>query len=306
MNVQTDQLKHKFETLKLAAKQQSEQIKLLKSQVTDPAQPLQKFIEQVVPVFAQMIDMRIGIDVSNSNKIARLARKIALKLELDRVEVNDIYHAGWLHNIGMIGLKDDVITTPYNSLTKEQKKDLDSSPLKAEALLISIPQFHDLAHILRHQYERFDGKGYPDKLYGDEVPIGSLVLSVAVDFYELQNGIFFGEPVSSEEAFEYIKNGAGKNYSPVVVDAFESIAPSLIGETVGINRELSLKCSDVTEGMMLTENLMMDGEIILLSSGQILTETLIDRLHNLEKKLGKNFVFHVEIHAEENEIEHQY
>lgn len=311
MTEQTDQLKQQFESLWQTVKKLSVENESLKSQATKPKQPetksdrnnkaVQKFIDHIVPVFAQMIDMRIGIDISNSDKTARLAAKIARQMKLDEIEINDIYHAGWLHNIGMVGLKDDVITTPYNSLTKEQKRQLDSSPLKSEALLISIPEFKNIAHLLRHQYERFDGKGYPDQLFGDQIPMGSRILSVAVDFHELQNGIFFGEAVSIDEAFEYIVNGSGKNYGPQVVEAFQTIFPSINQHIATTSRELTLKSSDVKEGMTITQNLTLDNEMILLSAGQVLTNTLIDRVRHLEKKLDKSFVFHVEIHAEEVE-----
>ena len=296
MDKLTANLKQQTETLKQELHAQKNQIEKLRTISTTQATPVEKFIDQIIPIFAQMIDMRVSVNISNSDKIAQLAKQIAIKLNLNNAAINTAYHAGWLHNIGMIGLKDDVITTPYKSLSKEQKQELDSSPLKAETLLISIPQFKHLAQVLRNQYERHDGHGYPDQLSGDDIPTASRILAVAVDYYEMQNGIFFGEKVSAQEAFTYIKNAAGKKYNPRVVDAFESVANGMNSSKTDqlTTRELSLKSLDIEAGMKLTQNLMLDDEMLLLGTGQILTETLIDRVRNLEKRLNKNFIFHIE------------
>lgn len=288
-------LKKYIDNLRQENLEQSEQIKRLKAEIGNPDLIIQDFIEMIVPVFAQMIDMRLGISTGTSESISHLARKIDQYLKLDEAAIRDIYHAGWLHNIGLMGLKDELLTTPYNQLTKDQKKALNSAPLKGEAVLISIPQFQNTARIIRHLYERYDGKGYPDELFGDRIPIGSRILSVAVDFNELQNGIFFGEVVNSSVAFDYIVNAAGKKYDPVVVEAFKAQFESTTHQALNVSRELSLRSADVEAGMRLTQNLIMDDGMLLLGSGQVLTNTLIDRIQHLEKRSKKPFIFHVKI-----------
>lgn len=291
---QASHLKVVFDKLKKQLQAQNEEIERLKTARCDPEAIIQTFTDQLIPIFAQMIDMRLGLSLGDTNKICKLAKYMGRALNLRQQDLYELNNACWLHNIGLIGLKDDVITTPYNKLTPEQRQSLDSSPLKAEALLISIPQFKNIAHIIRHQYERYDGKGYPDQLFAQNIPICSRIMTIAVDFYELQNGIFFGESIEFDEAYEYILKGAYKNYDPKVIEAFKNAIKEIPHTTHVSGRELTLKSDTVEAGMVLTESLNIDNEIVLLGAGQILTDSLIDRVVKLEKKLGKRFLFHVE------------
>lgn len=279
--------------LKKQIRQQSVEIEQLKQQIENPEQQFQKFIDQVIPVFAQMIDIRLGITFGGGESVSHIAKNMAIQLNLSESEVSNIAHAARLHNIGLIGLHDDIITTPYNEQTKEQKQEFDTSPLKGEAILISMPPLKNIAHIIRHQYERYDGKGYPDELFGIRIPIGSRILAVAVDFDELQNGIFFGEKLDFMQAYEYILSRHGKNYDPEVIKAFTAIFSTDTYQSSSTVRELSLKSSDVEEGMKLTRNLTLNDGLLLLGAGHELTEVLIDKVRLLESRLDKMFVFHV-------------
>lgn len=291
---QAAHLKAVFDKLKRQLKVQQEQIDSLKRMKCDPDQAINEFCDLITPVFGQLIDMRLGIDAGDTQKVCKLARHMGYHLELSGDELHDLNTACWLHNIGLIGLKDDVITTPYSKLTPEQRKELDSSPLKGEAVLISIPQFENVAKIIRHQYERYDGKGYPDLLFAQRIPICSRIMAIAVDFYELQNGIFLGEQLDYDEAYEYILKGAFKNYDPNVVEAFKKALEEIPREATVNSRELTLKSDMVEAGMTLTQPLIVDNNMVLLGAGHMLTNELIDRVLKLETKLGRRFVFHVE------------
>jgi response regulator RpfG family c-di-GMP phosphodiesterase len=290
---QIEQYTAEIEKLKQQIEQYTAEIEELKQPINDPEHPLQKFVDQVIPVFAQMIDIRLGITFGGGESVSHTAKNIAIQLNLSESEISDIEHAARLHNIGLIGLHDDVITTPYNEQTKAQKKELDTSPLKGEAILISMPPLKNIAHIIRHQYERYDGKGYPDEIFGKHIPIGSRILAVAVDFDELQNGIFFGEKLNFMQAYEYIMSRKGKNYDPEVIEAFTAVFSTNTYQSLSTVRELSLKSSDIEVGMKLTQNLKLNDGMLLLGAGQELTEVLIDKLRLLESRLGKRFVFHV-------------
>lgn len=122
LNQQPHPLKQYINNLKRVILAQSEQITRLKADIENPDQVIQDFKGVIVPVFAQLIDLRLGISTGNSESVSHLAMKIAQYLKLDQAEIRDIYHAGWLHNIGLMGLKDELLTTPYNQLSKDQKR----------------------------------------------------------------------------------------------------------------------------------------------------------------------------------------
>ncbi len=246
----------------------------------------------LVRLLARVIDLRLGLDPHASHRMALLARDLGRSLGQEGQGLRDTVCASLLHNLGLVGLPDELLQKPYSSLDVEEKEHYDAAPLVAETLLLGAPGLEQVAHIIRHQYEWYNGSGYPDGLFGDRIPLGSRILAVTGDYEELQSGHYFGETIGQEEALDYIRNGAGSHYDPVVVEHFLEV----LGQQPSLEitaRELRLPVEELQPGMVLSQPVETRDGTVLLGSGQRLEARQIARLGELEQKLKQRFVVHV-------------
>ncbi|MCF8076779.1 MAG: HD domain-containing protein, partial [Desulfotignum sp.] len=140
--------------------------------------------------------------------------------------IKNIFHAAPLHDIGKVGVPDHILLKP-GRLTPEEFKIIQThSRLGAETLenvQDSYPgnQFINMGiEITRSHHERWDGKGYPDGLCGEDIPLSARIMAVADVYDALRSRRPYKEPFSHEKAVEIIKQDAGRHFDPEVVSAF--------------------------------------------------------------------------------------
>lgn len=173
-----------------------------------------------IKVFAGLIELRESTLAGHSNRVASLARKIAVRMKMPQNEVQDVFVAGLLHDIGKIGLPDSLLTKPLTHMTGAELGQLRKHPEKGEQALMALQDLHGAAVLIRSHHERFDGQGYPDGLSGIAIPLGARILALANDYDGLQIGIVAQRRLAPEDARNMIVDGRGKRYDPQVVDAF--------------------------------------------------------------------------------------
>jgi response regulator RpfG family c-di-GMP phosphodiesterase len=185
---------------------------------------LKKSFLTSVQVFAGLIELRSGPAGSrlagHGRRVADMARNLAQRLGMGDVEVQNIMLAGLLHDVGKMGLPDDLLGKAFNTLSQDQRALVMKHPVIGQNILIAIDKFKDAAILVRHHHESFDGNGYPDRLAGISIPQGSRILAVVNDYDSLQIGTLVQRPLRPEEALAFIADNRGKRYDPATVDAF--------------------------------------------------------------------------------------
>ncbi len=176
-----------------------------------------------IKVFSSLIDMRGGNLAGHSRRVADLARRIALTMGLSPAEIQDIFVAGLLVDIGKIGFTDELLTIPLNQMTGEQLGQYHKHTYRAEQVLLPLEDLQVTARILRSQQERVDGKGFPDGLFGDAVPVSANILAISSDYDNLQIGGMVQRRVYEDEAQAIIIRSSGTRYHPQVVNAFKEV-----------------------------------------------------------------------------------
>jgi hypothetical protein len=146
--------------------------------------------------------------------------------------------------------------------------------------------------LIRHHHERFDGKGYPDELKGEEIPIGARILAVVNEFDALQLGTLVEGQLSAAEARAFLESNRGTRYDPQVLDLFLRWldANPHLGRVVN---DLRLTSADLRPGMVLARDLVNQDGILLLASARVLDERLIDRIKQFESEENRGFTIHV-------------
>jgi response regulator RpfG family c-di-GMP phosphodiesterase len=215
--------------------------------------------------------------------VADLARQLCVRLELDAKESQDVFIAALLHDIGKIGFSDDMLSTPLTMLAGDALGLFRKHPIRAAELLMPLEELRGSAAILRAQLERFDGNGFPDGLAGLAIPLGARILSLAVDYYNLQQGGMVQRHLRADEAKSLILDASGKRYDPNVVAAFRQIMDGGVSAAVVGVEVLS---GELLPGMVLARDLVSRDGLMLLTVDHTLDARMIQQVQDFESKAG--------------------
>ncbi|MBK7415097.1 MAG: response regulator [Dechloromonas sp.] len=244
---------------------------------------LKKSFLTSVQVFAGLIELRsgsVGTQIAgHGRRVAEHARTVAQRMGLSDSEVQNIMLAGLLHDIGKLGLPDELLGKAFNTLSAEHRALVMKHPLIGQNILMGIDKFKEAAVLVRHHHECYDGSGYPDHLSGIAIPQGSRILQVVNEYDSLQIGTLVQRPLKPAEAMSFLVENRGKRYDPVAVDTFFK----LISETQKTGPvELPLRSMHLKPGMVLMRDLSHGDGYMLLAKGSVLTAEIIAQLIKME------------------------
>jgi HD-GYP domain-containing protein (c-di-GMP phosphodiesterase class II) len=175
--------------------------------------------EEQVAILGRALDDRDCHRAGYSERLAAWAEATAGMLGCERDVVADIRRASLLHDLGKIGVPEAILRAAAR-LTDQERRIVRSVPALAERVLRPIEGMQGVAAILRHRYEQWDGKGYPDGLNGNQIPVGARILAVA-DAYGVMTTVRpYRAMVYSQDAVAELRRCAGAQFDPNVVDAF--------------------------------------------------------------------------------------
>jgi response regulator RpfG family c-di-GMP phosphodiesterase len=285
--------------------QQNDELKVLNAglekKVAERTAELQQALKDLkrgfidtVHVFSGLIELRGGKLGGHSRRVAEHARVIAQRLGLGEAELQDVMLAALLHDIGKIGLPDQVLDKPFNMLPVEVRAEVMKHAQKGQAVLMGIAQLKNAALLIRHHHECFDGSGYPDHLAGLAVPLGSRILAVANEYDALQLGTLVGRELKPQEALKFVVDNRGKRYDPAVVDAFSAwLAESQKVYIV----ELPTRPARLLAGMELARDLVHKEGYLLLAKGCRLDAEVISQLNRMEENEGESIIVFIKQEA---------
>lgn len=193
------------------------------TQSLDPAdERLKKLDINFVRTLTRITETYPGIH-DQSKYIAEKSLLVAGVLDLNAEETEDIFYAGMLIQLGKITLPTSIRTKPFYLMSTVHKYHYLEHAVEGGALLHHLTQFKDTATLIRHQYERYNGQGFPDSLKQLNIPIGSRILSVVRDYIEFLNGSITGIAMPINEARNQLIIRKESYYDPDVVDIFVNV-----------------------------------------------------------------------------------
>jgi putative two-component system response regulator len=158
----------------------------------------------------------------HSQRVTDIAVKIARKLNMSPREIERLSFASLVHDIGKIGIKEAVINKE-DGLTDEEYAYISTHSVIGENILTPVIEDREILKMVRHHHERYDGRGYPDGLSGQQIPLGARILAVADMFDAMTSDRPYRKSASYEVAIGELKRHASKQFDPQVVDAFIEI-----------------------------------------------------------------------------------
>ena len=185
-------------------------------------QNLENSYLQMVLSLARTMDARDHYTSGHSERIAVWAEEVARQLGCDEAAVQEIRWGALLHDIGKIGVPDEILRKPSN-LTEEEWAVMRQHPVIGEEILASTDRMRGVARIVRHHQEKWNGTGYPDKLRGQEIPLGARILAVVDSYSAITDDRPYKKARSHEAAIAELRRCAGTQFDPEVVDAFRRV-----------------------------------------------------------------------------------
>ncbi|MHB9037853.1 MAG: diguanylate cyclase [Armatimonadota bacterium] len=173
------------------------------------------------------IDTRDPGSVRHSEKTAEYAVAIGREIGLVTQELALTCKAALLHDVGMIGVPDHLITK-VGSLNEEEMTIVKRHSKLGHEIIMQSPQLAQTAEMVLHHHERYDGQGYPDGLIGEDIPLISRIVAVADSLDAMTSPRSYKEALSIEEALKEIRSESGKQFDPMLVQAAECVMLRLI------------------------------------------------------------------------------
>lgn len=187
----------------------------------------QNHLMELANSLAGAIDAKDPYTKGHSTSVSRYSEALARAINLPEDEVQRIKLGALLHDVGKIGIPENVLKKP-GKLEGEEWEIMKQHPvIGAEKVLKPNEALRDLIPIVKYHHEHLDGSGYPEHLKGDEIPLAARIVAVADTYHALISDRPYRKGMSVEKACEILKDGAGKQWDPDLVRQFISIAPSL-------------------------------------------------------------------------------
>ena len=170
----------------------------------------------------ETIELKDHYTGEHVEKSVQYATEIARMMNVDEDEIALIRQASILHDLGKLGISEKILCKE-SQLTSQEFEKIKGHPQIGADIIRPISMLHDIIPLILHHHERWDGKGYPSGLRGDEIPFGARVISVADVYQALISDRSYRAAMSKEKAVAIIKDGAGTKFDPHVVEAFLKI-----------------------------------------------------------------------------------
>lgn len=187
---------------------------------------LKEKLLNAVSTLAMALEAKDAYTRGHSQRVSHYSVQIAREMGLSDQETEAIRLAGLLHDIGKIGIRDEILHKA-GKLTEEEWKQVRKHPEVSVSILSRIPDLKGILKIIRHHHEHYNGKGYPAGLAGEQIPLGARILAVTDMLDALISDRPYREKITFMEAVEEIRKVSGTQLDPQVVEALERIVETL-------------------------------------------------------------------------------
>lgn len=186
---------------------------------TELFQDRESLLFGIVRALINAIDAKDHYTCGHSDRVAAISRRLAQQMNLDEQKCEKIYLTGLLHDIGKIGVPDQILNKP-NRLTDKEFEILKQHPVIGYRVLKHLTQISYVLPGVLHHHEFLNGNGYPDGLVGDQIPIEARIIAVADAFDAMTSDRHYRDGMPFEKAEEILRTNAGPQWDPNVLDSF--------------------------------------------------------------------------------------
>ena len=209
-------VRHTIDLKRLQADLQKE-VQKKTQEITAQHEKLERISMQIVKALSGAVDAKDTYTNGHSLRVAEYSREIARRAGLSGEMQDDIYMMGLLHDVGKIGVPDAIINKPAH-LTEDEYAAIKNHPVMGARILKNIKDFPKLITGARCHHERYDGKGYPDGIAGEEIPLEARIIAVADAYDAMSSRRSYRDVLPQETVRSEIEKGKGTQFDPEVTE----------------------------------------------------------------------------------------
>ena len=172
-----------------------------------------------IKTLSKTIEAKDPYTSGHANRVMEYSVLLAEALELSYEKIQDIRMAAILHDLGKIAINDDILNKG-GKLTAEEYEQIMKHPIIGAEIIDNISFLRDVKEIIKYHHERYDGKGYPEGLEGDEIPLEACILAIADSYDAMTSDRPYRKALDKEVALQEIKNNAGTQFHPYLAEIF--------------------------------------------------------------------------------------
>lgn len=217
-------VRHMIELIRLQSDLSSE-VERKTQEITAQHERIERMSMQIVKALSGAIDAKDTYTNGHSTRVADYSKEIARRAGLSKEHQDDIYIMGLLHDVGKIGIPDAIINKPAK-LSDEEYAVIQNHPVLGAKILTNITEFPKLSTGARWHHERYDGKGYPDGISGEDIPMEARIIAVADAYDAMSSRRSYRDVLTQEYICEEVRKGKGLQFDP----QFAEIMLSMIEE----------------------------------------------------------------------------
>jgi HD-GYP domain-containing protein (c-di-GMP phosphodiesterase class II) len=190
-------------------------------------QEKERLLMDVVRAMVCSVEAKDEYTRGHSERVALFSKRLAQAIGFTDEECQRIYLTGLLHDVGKIGVSDATLNKP-GRLTDEEFREIQQHPNCGWVILHDLEPLHYVLPGVLHHHERYDGAGYPDGLAGEDIPIDGRILAIGDAYDAMTSDRPYREGMPQERAEAILREGAGAQWDPRLVDVFFQIMPDII------------------------------------------------------------------------------
>lgn len=180
---------------------------------------MRKVYMETITALTKAVEAKDPYTSGHASRVGEYAIKLAQELKLPDNRIEKIRTAAILHDIGKIGINDSILNKP-GRLTEEEYDKIKEHPLIGAQIVDDIDFLKDVTKIIKYHHERYDGKGYPEGIDGENIPLEAAILSIADVFDAMTSDRPYRKALSTEEALFEIESNSGTQFHPKLANTF--------------------------------------------------------------------------------------
>ena len=278
INQKNEELKRWSQELEIMVQEQTMELTKQNDTLKLLNERQRKNFKMIISSLSSLIELRDRYVRSHSRNVADLSSNIAIVMGLPKEQTEIITVASLIHDIGKIGLPDSLLAKEDSALSPSEREEYELHPVRGQTAIDNIEDLREAGLLIRHHHESFDGTGFPDKLKGTAIPIGSRIISI-VDFIDRNIGKnCMGNVI--EHTLLFVQEELGKKFDPHIFPYLRKpvieLYTRLLKSTEISEREF--RPDNLKEGMILSRDVKSGTGLLLLTKGVGLNSISIEAI----------------------------
>jgi putative nucleotidyltransferase with HDIG domain len=212
-------------------RRQNEDLATRSQELLESSKELEATLLETIETLNAAVEARDPYTAGHSQRVRRVALAIGRELRLPAKQLGALATAALFHDIGKIGMPDSILTKP-DKLDRAEAVVMREHVVRGAQIVSRITSLRECVPAILHHHERWDGLGYPDRLSETNIPVEAAIIAIADAWDAMTTDRPYATALSSDEAMMQIRSGRGKQFSPIVVDAFWAVVRRRPGDVL--------------------------------------------------------------------------